>query len=222
MLDKVGDQLDRSCERCSITQSWRRGTSYKTKQRNANWIGHILSTNYLLQHVVQRKIEETVRRGTRIKHLLDDLKERRREWNLKDDALDSTVGRTRFGRGYGPVTRRTTWRYLLRFSCRSTGRQYDVDTLELWFVHALCRSGWETLDSFFKATTLNNKGLQASTTTVDQLAFFCVSMSCGRYVFRRFRGTYCLQLQSDNLVHVDDKVVGNVSVIWEDWRKSGP
>jgi hypothetical protein len=78
VLDKVGDQLvgdqlDRSCERCSITQLRRRGTSYKIKQRNANWIGHILSTNYLLQHDVQGKIEGTVRRGTRSKQLLDDL-----------------------------------------------------------------------------------------------------------------------------------------------------
>jgi len=27
---------------------------------------------------------------------------------LKDEALDHTLWRTRFGKGYGPVTRRTT------------------------------------------------------------------------------------------------------------------
>jgi len=114
VLDKVGDQLDRSCERCSITQVRRRGTSYKTKQENANWIGHNLSTNDLLQHVVQGKIEETLRRGTRSKQLLDDLKERRRYTKFKVEALDRTAWRTGFGRVYGPVTRRTTRRRVLR------------------------------------------------------------------------------------------------------------
>ena len=57
--------------------------------------------------------------------------------------------------------------------------------------------------------------------TVDRLTFFCVSMSCGRCVFRRFGGTYCLHLQSDNPVQVDE-VVGKVSAIWESWRKSVP
>jgi len=41
--------------------------------------------------------------GSRCKLLLDDLKERRRYWNLKKEALDCTVWRTHFGRGYGPV-----------------------------------------------------------------------------------------------------------------------
>jgi len=67
------------------------------------------------------------------------------------------------------------------------GRQYDVDTLELWFVHESRRNGWETLDNFFKTTTLDVIGLQASTATVDQLALFCVSMPCGRYVPQTFR-----------------------------------
>jgi len=59
-----------------------------------------LSANCLLQHVVQGKIEETVRRGTRSKQLLDDLKETRGYWKLKEEAQDSTVWR-----GYGPVAR---------------------------------------------------------------------------------------------------------------------
>jgi len=41
------------------------------------------------------------------------------------------------------------------------------------------------MDNFYKAPTLNIIGLQAFTATVDQLAFFCVSMPYGRYVFRR-------------------------------------
>jgi hypothetical protein len=50
----------------------------------------------------------TGRLGTRHKQLLDDLKEERRYWKLKEEALDRTVWRTRFGRGYGSVVRQTT------------------------------------------------------------------------------------------------------------------
>jgi hypothetical protein len=45
----------------------------------------------------------TGRRGRRSKQLLDDLKEKREYWKLKEEALDRTVCRTRFGRGYEPV-----------------------------------------------------------------------------------------------------------------------
>jgi hypothetical protein len=50
----------------------------------------------------------TGRRGIMRKQLLDDLKEKRRYWKLKEEALDHTLWRTRFGRGYGPVLRQTT------------------------------------------------------------------------------------------------------------------
>jgi hypothetical protein len=36
---------------------------------------------------------------------LDDLKERRGYSHLKEEALDRTVWRARFGRGFGPVVR---------------------------------------------------------------------------------------------------------------------
>jgi hypothetical protein len=49
----------------------------------------------------------TGRRGRRRKQLLDDLKEKRGYWELKEEALDRTVWRTRFGRGYGRVVRQT-------------------------------------------------------------------------------------------------------------------
>jgi hypothetical protein len=41
---------------------------------------------------------------------MDDLKEKKRYWKLKEEALDRTLWRTRFGRGYGPVVRQTTER----------------------------------------------------------------------------------------------------------------
>jgi hypothetical protein len=53
-------------------------------------------------------IEMTGRRGRGRKQLLDDLKEKRRYWKLKEEALDRTLWRTRFGRAYGPVVRQTT------------------------------------------------------------------------------------------------------------------
>jgi hypothetical protein len=49
-------------------------------------------------------------RGRRRKQLLDDLKEKRRYRKFKEEVLDRTLWRTRFGRGYGPVVRQTTER----------------------------------------------------------------------------------------------------------------
>jgi hypothetical protein len=47
----------------------------------------------------------TLRRGKGRKQLLDDLKATREYWNLKGDALDRSLWRTCFGRGYSPVVR---------------------------------------------------------------------------------------------------------------------
>ena len=77
----------------------------------ANWIGHILRRNCLLQRVIEGKIkggkEVTRRRGRRRGKLLDDLKERRGYSVLKDEALDRIMWRARFGRGFEPVVRQT-------------------------------------------------------------------------------------------------------------------
>jgi hypothetical protein len=82
------------------------------KRRKANWIDHILRRNCLLKHVIEGKLEVrlemTGRRGRRHKQLLDNLKEKRRYCKLKEEALDRTLWRTRFGRDYGPVVRQTT------------------------------------------------------------------------------------------------------------------
>jgi hypothetical protein len=53
-------------------------------------------------------IEVTGRRGRRRRKLLDDLKERRGCSHLKEEALDRTMWRARFGRGFGLVVRQTT------------------------------------------------------------------------------------------------------------------
>jgi hypothetical protein len=39
---------------------------------------------------------------------MNDLKEKRRYWKLKEEALDRTLWRTRSGRNYGPFVRQTT------------------------------------------------------------------------------------------------------------------
>jgi hypothetical protein len=50
----------------------------------------------------------TGRLGRRRKKLLYDLKERKEYSHLKEEALDRTIWRVRFGRGFGPVVRETT------------------------------------------------------------------------------------------------------------------
>jgi hypothetical protein len=47
----------------------------------------------------------TGRRGRRCRKLLDDFKERGGYSHLKEEALDRTIWRAGFGRGFGPVVR---------------------------------------------------------------------------------------------------------------------
>jgi hypothetical protein len=82
------------------------------RKRKANWIGHILCRNCLLQWVIEGKIKGGIkvkgRRGRRCRKVLDELKERRGYSHLKEEALDRTVWRAGFGRGFGPVVRQTS------------------------------------------------------------------------------------------------------------------
>jgi hypothetical protein len=104
------DQFDRSCiKRRSIALcKGRRNIRNVIKRWQANWIGHILRRNCLLKHIIEGKIEGKRRSGRRCKHLLDDLKEKRRYWNLKGEELDYTVRKIWLGRGCGCVGRQTT------------------------------------------------------------------------------------------------------------------
>jgi hypothetical protein len=89
-----------------------RNVLYEIRKRKAYWIGHILRRNCILQRVIEWKIkggiEVTGRQGRRRRKLLDDLNERRGYSHLKEEALDRTMWRARFGRGFGPVIRQTT------------------------------------------------------------------------------------------------------------------
>jgi hypothetical protein len=89
-----------------------RNILHEIRKRKANWIGHILRQNCLLRRVTEGKmqgeIEVTRRQGRRRRKLLDDLKESRGYSHLKEEALDRTIWRARFGRGFGPAVRQTT------------------------------------------------------------------------------------------------------------------
>ena len=88
-----------------------RNILHEIRKRKANFTGHILRRNCLLKQVIEGKIkgemEVTIRRGRRRRKLLDDLKERRGYSHLKEEALDRSMWRARFGRGFGPVVRQT-------------------------------------------------------------------------------------------------------------------
>jgi len=82
----------------------------QTEEGRPKWIGHIVLRNCVVKHFIEgkleRRIEVMARRGIRHKQLLDDLKGKRGYWKLKEEALDSTLWRTCFGRGCEPVIRR--------------------------------------------------------------------------------------------------------------------
>jgi hypothetical protein len=84
-----------------------RNILHEIRKQKANWIGHILRRNYLLKQVIKGKIkremEVTRIRGRRHRYLLGDLKDRRGYSHVKEEALDRTMWRARFG----PVVRQT-------------------------------------------------------------------------------------------------------------------
>ena len=94
-------------EKVLLTANEQRNILHEIRKRKANWIGHILRRNCLLQEVIEGKIKGKIvvtrRRGRRRKKLLDDLKDRRGYCQLKEEALDRTMWRNRFGRIFGPV-----------------------------------------------------------------------------------------------------------------------
>ena len=89
-----------------------RNILHEIRKRKANWIGHNLRRNCHLKQVIGGKIkgdmEVARRRGRRRKKLLDDVKDRRGYSNLKEEALEGTMWRHRFGGGFGPVVRQNT------------------------------------------------------------------------------------------------------------------
>jgi hypothetical protein len=91
-----------------------RNILHTVKGRKVNWIRHILRRNCLLNHfiddTVERRIEVMVRRGRRRKLLLDNLKERKGYCKMKEEVLDRTLWRNRFGIGCGAAVSQTVGR----------------------------------------------------------------------------------------------------------------
>jgi hypothetical protein len=90
-----------------------RGISYMkyVNVRRNGLVTFFLETAFykrVVEGKIQGGIDVTGRQGRRSRKLLDDLKERRGYSHLKEEALDRTVWRARFGRGFGPVVRQTT------------------------------------------------------------------------------------------------------------------
>jgi hypothetical protein len=67
-----------------------------------------LPLKQVIEGKIKREMEVTKRRGRRREKLLDDLKDRRGYSHFKEEALDRTMWRNRFGRGFGPVVRENT------------------------------------------------------------------------------------------------------------------
>ena len=95
-----------------VKEAW--NILHTVKRRKANWIGHILIRNCPVKDFRDGKIEEMTkmtgrrrrrrrRKRRRRKQLLDCPNEKRGYWKLKDEALDRSLWRNRFGGGHGPV-----------------------------------------------------------------------------------------------------------------------
>jgi hypothetical protein len=111
-----------------------RGKERHTMKRKTNWTGHILGTNCLQKHIIEREIERRIevkgRCGRRRKQLLDDLK-KTRTLETERRTTRSHSWRTRFRRGYGPVVR--LWNEWMnnvsvnrRIKLKRTLEKYDV------------------------------------------------------------------------------------------------
>jgi hypothetical protein len=87
-----------------------RNILHEIRKWKAKCIGHILHRNCILQRVTEGKIhvgkEVTGRQERKCRKLLDDLKDRRGYFHLKEEALDCTLWRACFGRSFGPVKKK--------------------------------------------------------------------------------------------------------------------
>ena len=86
----------------------------------------------------------TGRRGRECRKLLDDLKERRGYYHLKEEALDRTMWRVRFGGDFGPVVRQTTkWNEWITVVTVKNTLPWDV--MPCIFFEAFVRHGFTVI-----------------------------------------------------------------------------
>ena len=74
----------------------KRKTLNNILRRKVNWIGHILRRNCLLHDTTEGQITEVKGVGRRRTQFLDDLRRRRRYWELKEEAEDRKGWRRQF------------------------------------------------------------------------------------------------------------------------------
>jgi hypothetical protein len=107
-LGRFGQQIRNTWKvlKCGAGEGWIRvkeqiNILHEIIKRKSKRIGHISHRNCLLQQVIDGKIkgwiEMTGIQGRRRRKLLDDLKEKKRYSHLKEEALDRTMWRARFG-----------------------------------------------------------------------------------------------------------------------------
>jgi hypothetical protein len=126
----------------------------------ANWIGHILHRNCLIKPCCWRKDKRKRRRERRHKQLFDDQRGKRRYLYLKEEAIDCNGWRTRFGKGYGPVARKTTQgrvhtnighTLLQKANTVTVMRAFIAKNVKIWFLgryvtHVVCTMDPRTLE----------------------------------------------------------------------------
>ena len=92
----------------------------------------------------------TGRQGRRCRKLLDDLKERRGYSHLKKEALDCTMWRAGFGRGFGPLVRQTTKWWI---------RKFTLQTAALCTKYIILKVAWLTLFPSVQTTSVSPVGV---------------------------------------------------------------
>ena len=72
-----------------------RNIIHTVNRRKANWIGHILCRDCLLEQVIEGKVEGRMevkgRRERRRMQILGDVKEKRGYWKMKEETLARTL-----------------------------------------------------------------------------------------------------------------------------------
>jgi hypothetical protein len=94
VMEKDGDSWTDRVRNEEVLQRVKeeRNILHAIKLRKARFIGHILHRNRQLKHVTEEEGRiVTGRRGKRRKQLLDDLKEARGYWKMKEDAPNRTL-----------------------------------------------------------------------------------------------------------------------------------
>ena len=148
-------------EKVLLRVNEQRNILHEMGKRKANWIGHILRRNCLLKQVIEGKIKGAMEVTRRRRKLLDDLKDRRGYCHLKEEALDRTMWRNRFGGGFEPVVRQNTeWmmnlcqEWKVRLSKKLEHLQGNKRRTDNTLVKSLKFKGTHTSENFSLCTVL--------------------------------------------------------------------